>query len=121
MSYQTVEQELEISRKRLLDLTMRNRLLNYRPAKSKTLKIIDEVPAEVYEILVQNERQMEFKPKPAANGMSGELDRDEDQADRADANGDDALTAEEASVVWKLPAQTALPQATTPIAFCRLH
>lgn len=108
MSYQTVEQELEISRKRLLDLTMRNRLLNYRPAKSKTLKIIDKIPAEVYEILVQNERQMEFKPKPAANGMSGELDRDEDQADRADANGDDALTAEEASVVWKLPAQNSV-------------
>jgi len=87
MSYQIVTQELEISRKRLLDLTMRNRLLNYRPAKSKTLKIIDKVPAEVYDILVQNERQMEFKPKPAANDMSRELDKDEEQVDHEDAYG----------------------------------
>ena len=99
MSYQTVEQELEISRKRLLDLTMRNRLLNYRPAKSKSLKIVDEVPTEVYEILVLNERQMEFKSKSVANdGMSGKLEMDEDQTDLVDAKGDDVLTTEEASL-----------------------
>jgi hypothetical protein len=57
----------------------------------------------VYENFVQNERQMEFKPKPTANCMSWELNRDEDQADHADPNCDDVLTSEKASVVWKLP------------------
>lgn len=105
MSRQTVEQELEISRKRLLDLTMRNRLLNHKPSKSKTLRIIDEIPAEIYDLLVINERQMEFKPRPSANDKIAAEDSEEYSTDDENSNGADVLTAEEASV-WRLPAQS---------------
>ena len=42
---------------------MRNRLLNYRPSKVKTIQIVDEVPREVYDRLVVNSRTMEFLPR----------------------------------------------------------
>ena len=59
-----VERQLESARQSLLDLTMRNRLLNFRPTKRSTIPVVDEIPAEIYEILVLNERVMDFLPKP---------------------------------------------------------
>lgn len=56
--------ELEKARAKLLDLTMRNRLLNFRPTKRTTLHIVDEVPKEVYNRLVIEKKKMEFKPRP---------------------------------------------------------
>lgn len=55
-----IEKELEKARCKLLDLTMRNRLLNFRPAKVSTIRVIDEVPREIYDILVLQEKQMSF-------------------------------------------------------------
>jgi hypothetical protein len=48
----SVADHLEDARKKLLDLTLRNRLINYRPTKARTLKIINEDPLDIYEILV---------------------------------------------------------------------
>jgi hypothetical protein len=42
---------------------MLNRLLNFRPPKSKAIKVVDEDPSEIYEIMVLNEKPMEFLPK----------------------------------------------------------
>ncbi len=59
--------KLETTRKRLLDLTKRNKLINYkRPAKSRYLKIIDETPEFIYQHLVFNESPFKFKyiPEP---------------------------------------------------------
>ncbi|MGH7890291.1 MAG: DUF4011 domain-containing protein, partial [Thermodesulfobacteriota bacterium] len=50
-----VEKQLEEARRNLLDLTPRNRLLNFRPTKARTLRIIDEIPREIYDILVLRE------------------------------------------------------------------
>jgi hypothetical protein len=109
MSRQTIEQELEASRKRLLDLTMRNRLLSHRRSKTKTLHIVDEIPAEVYDLLVINERQMEFKPKtPSLNGARGDFFPDNDQVEDQETDRDDALKAEEISVVWSRPPQNSV-------------
>ncbi len=47
-------------RGRLLDLTARNRALNYRPTKVSTLTIVDEKPAEVYRLLVGEEQALSF-------------------------------------------------------------
>ena len=37
---------LEIARRDLLDLGLRNTLLNYRPLRSKGIEVIDEKPIE---------------------------------------------------------------------------
>ena len=88
-----VERQLEAARQKLLDLTMRNRLLNYRPSKARTIKVVDEIPKEIYDILVLHERNMQFLPKakeeesrPAENGdIQLSLGRlEEDTSDLAD-------------------------------------
>jgi len=57
-----VDLEMESARQKLLDLTMRNRLLNHRPYKRKSLRIVDEIPREIYNILVLEDKTMEFLP-----------------------------------------------------------
>ncbi len=54
---------LETMRKRLLDLTARNRLINFRHTKGSCLRIIDEIPNQLVETLL-NEREMRFLPVP---------------------------------------------------------
>ena len=60
----SVADKLELSRRELLDLTLRNPLLNYRLPKARGLRIIDEIPREVHRILVRDERPMYFKEAP---------------------------------------------------------
>ena len=56
---------LEQVRKKLLDLSKRNRLINYRrPSKSKNLKFIDESPEFIYKFLVNDEKSFRFKAIP---------------------------------------------------------
>ncbi|MDN7023843.1 DUF3320 domain-containing protein [Methanoculleus sp. FWC-SCC1] len=54
--------ELDILRQNLLDLTLKNKLLNYRPSKRRTVEVIDESPREIYDILVLQEKSMRFSP-----------------------------------------------------------
>src|SRR6266498_2072811 len=66
-----VEVKLEDTRRRLLDLTRRNRLLNHRTTGRGTLRIIDELPTEVFRLLVAEEHTLQFlareeAPKAAA-------------------------------------------------------
>jgi len=59
--------KLEQTRKKLLDLTKRNKLINYKkPAKSRHLKIIDESAEFIYQHLVFDEKIFKFKfiPEP---------------------------------------------------------
>lgn len=61
---------LEQIRKRLLDLSKRNKLINYRrPAKSRNLKIIDESPEFIYDYLVSQEKTFKFKSIPYPTTM----------------------------------------------------
>jgi very-short-patch-repair endonuclease len=57
----TVADQLEENRKKLLDLTLRNRLINYRPTKARTLRIINENHLDIYETLVLKEKQLKFR------------------------------------------------------------
>lgn len=52
---------LEQVRTRLLDRTRRNRLVNYKES-ARDIAIIDEMPDQVYEHLVQNSRPFAFDP-----------------------------------------------------------
>lgn len=66
-----VKTALQNVRSKLLDLTRRNKLLNYKES-AKSLRIVDELPDEVYKILVLDGKEMEFVPlrdeKPSAQG-----------------------------------------------------
>jgi very-short-patch-repair endonuclease len=58
-----VASELNRFRERLLDLTARNSLLNYRKSRTRTLQIVDEYPDKVYERLVTQANSFRFLPK----------------------------------------------------------
>jgi very-short-patch-repair endonuclease len=56
-----VKASIENWKRRLLDLTKRNRALNFRMNKVSTIAIVDEQPAEVFRQLYLRERAMRFK------------------------------------------------------------
>jgi len=58
----TVADHIEDARKKLIDLTLRNRLINYRPTKARTIRILNNNPLDIYDILVLKEKQMRFRP-----------------------------------------------------------
>ena len=49
---------LENLRTRLLDLSVRNRLLSYRHGRTGNLRIVDELPDQLYELLLSEERAL---------------------------------------------------------------
>jgi very-short-patch-repair endonuclease len=69
--------KLEIARRDLLDLGLRNPLLNYRPLRTKGVEVIDEEPVEVYRLLVKEEKSLTFLAGeaggPFSSGAAGEV------------------------------------------------
>ncbi len=65
--------KLEASRKELLDLGMRNPLLNYRPSKARGVHVVQEKPAKVFEILVNLNKSMSFTGRPSKDNNPQEL------------------------------------------------
>ena len=66
---------LEIARRDLLDLGLRNTLLNFRPLRTRGVEVIDEKPAEVFRLLVKEEKNLTFLPGdtgPLPNPAGGE-------------------------------------------------
>jgi very-short-patch-repair endonuclease len=59
-----VKASIENWKRKLLDLTKRNRALNFRMNKVSTIAIVDEQPAEVFRHLYLRERAMRFKAVP---------------------------------------------------------
>ena len=58
-----VVKELEALRQNLLDLSLRNNLLNYRPSQKRTISIAGRKPEEIYELFVLQEKSMRFRAK----------------------------------------------------------
>ena len=58
----TIEKRIYKWKEKLIDLSKRNRLLNFKFSKSLNLRIIDEQPPEVYKALVQELHSLEFLP-----------------------------------------------------------
>jgi very-short-patch-repair endonuclease len=52
----TIEQKLDEARRRLLDMSRRNRLLNYRAGGNRSLKIVEADPAAVYRLLMKGDK-----------------------------------------------------------------
>jgi very-short-patch-repair endonuclease len=55
-----ISKKLNIARQELLDLGLRNPLINYRALKAKGLEIVDERPSDIYQILITNKKKMTF-------------------------------------------------------------
>lgn len=55
--------ELNRFRERLLDLSNRNPLLNYRTSRVRTLEVVDELPDQVFHRLVNDGKSFRFKPQ----------------------------------------------------------
>jgi len=93
-------------RKNLLDLTMRNKLLNFKPL-AKSIKVVDEIPTEIYQLMVLEDKKMQFIPrarKPVKVDVEGaqkpedvEIEEEELKLKPID------ITDKEASLLWKLP------------------
>ena len=72
---------LEKLRMRLLDLTARNRLINFRHTKSASLRVIDELPNQLVEtLLAGTEMRFAAIPEPTEEELleSGYLERNEE-------------------------------------------
>src|SRR5687768_10597057 len=59
-----VKASLENWKRKLLDLTKRNRALNFKVNKVSTITIVDEQPAEVFRQLYLHGHLMRFKAAP---------------------------------------------------------
>jgi very-short-patch-repair endonuclease/DNA polymerase III delta prime subunit len=68
--------KLEASRKELLDLGLRNPLLNYRLPASRGLQIVQERSKDIHDILVKQGKAMTFLGKPAKQGQDQETAED---------------------------------------------
>ncbi len=55
---------IEASREELLDLGLRNPLLNHRASRARGVEVVDELPKEVFRILVREQRPMIFGAAP---------------------------------------------------------
>ncbi|PIQ19725.1 MAG: DNA helicase, partial [Cytophagales bacterium CG18_big_fil_WC_8_21_14_2_50_42_9] len=62
--------KLEAARRELLDLSLRNPLLNYRPLKSRGVEVVNELPAEIFRILVKEGKAMSFLPIDSKTALS---------------------------------------------------
>lgn len=101
-----VSKELEGLRQNLLDLSLRNNLLNYRPSQKRTILIENKIPEEIYELFVLQEKSMRFrgkvgsrKSKKNENEEQGEVNNSETLEDGTKAS----KTAEKASIPDLLP------------------
>lgn len=76
MSRQSIQRKLNIARQELLDLGMRNPLLNYRTLKARGLDIVNERPGDVYDILVKAKKKMSFlvREREETTGTRGNTD-----------------------------------------------
>lgn len=64
---ESILSKLEVSRKELLDLGMRNTLLNYKTSKVRGLQILQEKSSSVFDILVRQNKAMTFLGRPGKN------------------------------------------------------
>jgi len=84
---ETIQSRLESSRKELLDLGLRNPLLNYKTTKGKGVHIVDEKSAAIYDILVRQQKAMTFLalkegqlfPEGEGKYLDTKLQTDEDE------------------------------------------
>ena len=79
MTQQLIAASIEHWKRKLLDLSKRNRLLNFKPNKVSTITVVDELPAEVFRVLVTRGQGMRFRPSDHPEGEPDIGDTGEDE------------------------------------------
>ena len=81
----SIQAKLDAARAELLDLGLRNPLVNYKLLKARGVEVVDESPPDIYRILVQDGKIMSFLPKAESEEDDDNLlfDDDEEEADPA--------------------------------------
>ncbi|CAN5386367.1 hypothetical protein BH23CHL1_BH23CHL1_08030 [soil metagenome] len=67
---EAMSRQIEQAREKLLDLGLRNSLINHRPLRARGVEVVDELPAEIFQMLVPQSRRMSFDPAPDAESQS---------------------------------------------------
>ncbi|MDD3985743.1 MAG: DUF3320 domain-containing protein [Methanobacterium sp.] len=57
-----IEVKIGALRKNLLDLTMRNKLLNFKP-QARSIRVVNEIPTELYQLMVLEDKKLRFMPR----------------------------------------------------------
>lgn len=70
---ETILSKLEASRKELLDLGMRNSLLNYKLPSGKWLHIVQEMSSAIFDILKKQGKAMSFLGRTSKDGSQEEM------------------------------------------------
>ena len=81
----SIQAKLDAARAELLDLGLRNPLVNYKLLKARGVEVVDESPPDIYRILVQDGKIMSFLPKAESEEDDDNLlfEDDEEEADPA--------------------------------------
>ena len=118
-----IEVKIGALRKNLLDLTMRNKLLNFKP-QVRSIRVVDEIPTEIYQLMVLEDKKMQFIPRQANETRKKDIKPNEvdvqselqnlNNKNEPGINVDNSVEDElklksldisdrEASLLWKLP------------------
>jgi very-short-patch-repair endonuclease/DNA polymerase III delta prime subunit len=81
--------KLEAARKELLDLGLRNPLINFKPLRGRGLEIVDERSAIIYDILVRKGKTMTFLGQPE---KANKTDNDDLISSQPDELSEDRFT-----------------------------
>src|SRR4249919_2063970 len=79
--------QLDLARRDLLDLGMRNSLLNYRTPKTRGVEVTHRSSANVFTWLVNEDRELSFIPIPDGASDDGARDSSRRTADSPDRLG----------------------------------
>ena len=69
MTTERIVARIEESRKELLQLDLRNPLLNYRYLRARGVETVGEVPSQIFETLVRGGSNIAFAPRPHDDGL----------------------------------------------------
>ena len=100
----TIRSKLDHDRRDLLDLTLRNPLLNYR-TRSRGVTIVEELPAQVFQVLVREGKRLSFLPAPEPAEQPDSESESESGVTLAQPEESDRLTIGQSD----LKLQTTLP------------
>src|SRR5947209_2796625 len=57
---QALALRLEAARRELLDLGLRNSLLNYRSTGARSIEVVDELPVQIFRLMVREKKALTF-------------------------------------------------------------
>ncbi len=88
----SVRFRLEGWKRQLIDLSSRNRLLSFKPTRVTTVRIVDEMPAEVFRSLHLENRSMRFLPLKEQAGHKNRITSETGASETGASTSEQVLT-----------------------------